>query len=85
MRWQFAGDRELAIRNLDRTPICAPDQPFAGPHCQWLVWRVHALRRRHFAEAHRCIAVAAYCIKCQELVDRDEIGVYDPAEVFLPA
>ena len=83
---QFAGERELAIRNLDRDS-------------NMLRQIRHALARiangsygvcRHCDEdisPKRIAAVpwATYCIKCQEQVDRNEIGVDDHADVFLAA
>ena len=83
---QFAGERELAIRNLDRDSNMlhqisralariANGSYGACMHCDEDI------------SPKRISAVpwAAYCIKCQEQVDRNEIGVDDPAEVFLAA
>ena len=49
---QLAGERELAIRNLDRESNLLRNvrtAPGSNPRRQ--LWRLHALRRRHQAKA----------------------------------
>ena len=83
---QFAGERELAIRNLDRDSNMlrqirralariADGSYGVCQHCDQDI------------SPKRISAVpwAAYCIHCQEQVDRNEIGVDDHADVFLAA
>ena len=83
---QLAGERELAIRNLDRDSnmlrqirralACIADGSYGVcQHCDQDI------------SPKRIAAVpwAAYCIHCQEQVDRNEIGVDDHADVFLAA
>ena len=83
---QFAGERELAIRNLDRDSYMlhqisralariANGSYGACMHCD------EDISPKRIA----AVPWAAYCIKCQEQVDRNEIGVDDPAEAFLAA
>src|SRR6516165_9771134 len=83
---QLAGERELAIRNLDRDSnmlrqirralVRISDGSFGVClHCEEDISpkRVNA------------VPWAAYCIKCQEQVDRHEIEVDDNADLFASA
>lgn len=83
---QLAGERELAIRNLDRDSNMlrqirrALDRIADGSfgvclHCEEDISpkRVNA------------VPWAAYCIKCQEQVDRHEIDVEEPTDLFASA
>lgn len=83
---QLAGERELAIRNLDRDSNMLrqirralariADGSFAVClHCEEDISpkRVNA------------VPWAAYCIKCQEQVDRHEIVVDESADLFANA
>lgn len=83
---QLAGERELAIRNLDRDSNMlrqirrALDRIADGSfgvclHCEEDISpkRVNA------------VPWAAYCIKCQEQVDRHEIEVEEPNDLFASA
>ena len=83
---QLAGERELAIRNLDRDSnmlrqirralVRISDGSFGVClHCEEDISpkRVNA------------VPWAAYCIKCQEQVDRHEIEVDDSADLFANA
>jgi DnaK suppressor protein len=83
---QLAGERELAIRNLDRDSNMlrqirralariADGSYGVCMHCEEDISpkRVNA------------VPWAAYCIKCQEQVDRREIEVDDSADIFASA
>jgi DnaK suppressor protein len=83
---QLAGERELAIRNLDRDSnmlrqirralVRISDGSFGVClHCEEDISpkRVNA------------VPWAAYCIKCQEQVDRHEIEVDETADLFANA
>ena len=83
---QLAGERELAIRNLDRDSnmlrqirralVRISDGSFGVClHCEEDISpkRVNA------------VPWAAYCIKCQEQVDRHEIEVDESADLFANA
>jgi DnaK suppressor protein len=83
---QLAGERELAIRNLDRDSnmlrqirralVRISDGSFGVClHCEEDISpkRVNA------------VPWAAYCIKCQEQVDRHEIEVDENADLFANA
>jgi DnaK suppressor protein len=83
---QLAGERELAIRNLDRDSnmlrqirralVRISDGSFGVClHCEEDISpkRVNA------------VPWAAYCIKCQEQVDRHEIDVDESADLFANA
>ncbi len=49
---QLAGERELAIRNLDReSNLLRNVRTRAGSNPRRQLWRLHALRRRHQAKA----------------------------------
>ena len=83
---QLAGERELAIRNLDR-----------DSHMLRQIRRALAriadgsygtcLHCEEEISPKRINAVpwAAYCIKCQEQVDRHEIVVDEPSDLFASA
>src|ERR1700733_213384 len=83
---QLAGERELAIRNLDRDsnmlrqirPALAPIA--GGSFCGCLHCEEDISPKRVNA-----VPWAAYCIKCQEQVDRHEIEVDDSADLFANA
>jgi len=83
---QLAGERELAIRNLDRDSNMlrqirralariADGSYGTCLHCEEEISpkRVNA------------VPWAAYCIKCQEQVDRHEIEVDDTSDLFASA
>lgn len=83
---QLAGERELAIRNLDRDSnmlrqirralVRVADGSYGVClHCEEDISpkRVNA------------VPWAAFCIKCQEQVDRHEIDVVDSADLFASA
>lgn len=83
---QLAGERELAIRNLDRDSNMlrqirrALDRIADGSfgvclHCEEDISpkRINA------------VPWAAYCIKCQEQVDRHEIEVEESSDLFASA
>jgi len=83
---QLAGERELAIRTLDRDSNMLrqirralgriADGSFGVcQHCEEDISpkRIHA------------VPWAAYCIRCQEQVDRHEIEVEDTSDIFAPA
>jgi DnaK suppressor protein len=83
---QLAGERELAIRNLDRDSTMLrqirralariEDGTFGTClHCEEEI----SLKRMN------AVPWAAYCIKCQEQVDRHEIETDDNAELFTAA
>ena len=83
---QLAGERELAIRNLDRDSnmlrqikralgrIVDGSYGVCG-HCEEEI----SMKRVN------AVPWAAYCIKCQEQVDRHEIEVDDTADLFANA
>ena len=83
---QLAGERELAIRNLDRDSnmlrqikralgrIADGSYGVCG-HCEEEI----SMKRVN------AVPWAAYCIKCQEQVDRHEIEVDDTADLFANA
>ena len=86
---QLAGERELAIRNLDRdSNMLRQILPRPGPHQRWLVRRI-ACTCDEDISPKRIAAVpwAAYCIKCQEQVDRNLRSEVDDhaTDVFLAA
>ncbi len=83
---QLAGERELAIRNLDRDSNMlrqirralgriADDSYGVCLHCD------EDISPKRIA----AVPWAAYCIKCQEQVDRHEIEVDDSADLFASA
>lgn len=83
---QLAGERELAIRNLDRDSnmlrqikralgrIADGSYGVCG-HCEEEI----SMKRVN------AVPWAAFCIKCQEQVDRHEIEVDDTADLFASA
>lgn len=83
---QLAGERELAIRNLDRDSnmlrqikralgrIADGSYGICG-HCEEEI----SMKRVN------AVPWAAFCIKCQEQVDRHEIEVDDTADLFASA
>src|ERR1035437_6354841 len=80
---QLAGERELAIRNLDRDSNMLRQIRRALARIAYGSYGVC----RHCEEdisPRRVNAVpwASFCIKCQELVDRQEIEVYDTVDLF---
>jgi DnaK suppressor protein len=83
---QLAGERELAIRNLDRDSNMLRQIRRALGRIQDGSYGV-CLHCDEEISPKRIAAVpwAAYCIKCQEQVDRNEIEVDDHADVFLAA
>src|SRR5579871_5473196 len=83
---QLAGERELAIRNLDRDSNMLRQIRRALARIADGSYGV-CLHCDEDISPKRIAAVpwAAYCIKCQEQVDRNEIEVDDHADVFLAA
>jgi DnaK suppressor protein len=83
---QLAGERELAIRNLDRDSNMLRQIRRALGRINDGSYGV-CLHCDEDISPKRVAAVpwAAYCIKCQEQVDRNEIEVDDHADVFLAA
>ena len=83
---QLAGERELAIRNLDREANLLRNVRAA-------LFRINdgsygiCMHCEEEIKPKRLDAVpwAAYCIKCQEQVDRHEIEVEDSADLFASA
>ena len=80
---QLAGERELAIRNLDRDSNMLRQIRRALGRIADGSYGV-CLHCDEDISPKRVAAVpwAAYCIKCQEQVDRNEIEVDDHADVF---
>jgi len=83
---QLAGERELAIRNLDRDSNMLRQIRRALGRIADGSYGV-CLHCDEDISPKRVAAVpwAAYCIKCQEQVDRHEIEVDDNADLFAPA
>ena len=83
---QLAGERELAIRNLDRDSNMLRQIRRALARIEDGSYGV-CLHCDEDISPKRIAAVpwAAYCIKCQEQVDRHEIEVDDNADLFAPA
>ena len=83
---QLAGERELAIRNLDRDSNMlrqirrALDRIADGSYGVCLHCEEDISPKRVNA-----VPWAAYCIKCQEQVDRHEIEVEEPTDLFASA
>lgn len=83
---QLAGERELAIRNLDRDSNMLRQIRRALARIADGSYGV-CLHCEEDISPKRVNAVpwAAYCIKCQEQVDRHEIEVDDTADLFASA
>jgi DnaK suppressor protein len=83
---QLAGERELAIRNLDRDSNMLRQIRRALGRIADGSYGV-CLHCDEDISPKRIAAVpwAAYCIKCQEQVDRHEIEVDDNADLFASA
>ena len=83
---QLAGERELAIRNLDRDSNMLRQIRRALGRIADGSYGV-CLHCDEDISPKRVAAVpwAAYCIKCQEQVDRHEIEVEDSADLFASA
>lgn len=83
---QLAGERELAIRNLDRDSNMLRQIRRALARIADGSYGV-CLHCDEDISPKRIAAVpwAAYCIKCQEQVDRHEIEVDDNADLFASA
>ena len=83
---QLAGERELAIRNLDRDSNMLRQIRRALARIADGSYGV-CLHCDEEISPKRVAAVpwAAYCIKCQEQVDRHEIEVDDSADLFASA
>ena len=83
---QLAGERELAIRNLDRDSNMLRQIRRALARIADGSYGV-CLHCDEDISPKRIAAVpwAAYCIKCQEQVDRHEIEVEDSADLFASA
>jgi len=83
---QLAGERELAIRNLDRDSNMLRQIRRALGRIADGSYGV-CLHCEEDISPKRVAAVpwAAYCIKCQEQVDRHEIEVDDSADIFASA
>ena len=82
---QLAGERELAIRNLDRDSNMLRQIRRALGRIEDGSYGV-CLHCDEEISPKRIAAVpwAAYCIRCQEQVDRHEIEVDDNADLFAP-
>jgi DnaK suppressor protein len=83
---QLAGERELAIRNLDRDSNMLRQIRRALARIEDGSYGI-CLHCDEEISPKRIAAVpwAAYCIRCQEQVDRHEIEVDDNADLFAPA
>ena len=83
---QLAGERELAIRNLDRDSNMLRQIRRALARIADGSYGV-CLHCEEDISPKRVNAVpwAAFCIKCQEQVDRHEIEVEDMADLFASA
>lgn len=83
---QLAGERELAIRNLDRDSNMLRQIRRALARIADGSFGV-CLHCEEDISPKRVNAVpwAAYCIKCQEQVDRHEIEVEDTTDLFASA
>lgn len=83
---QLAGERELAIRNLDRDSNMLRQIRRALARVADGSYGV-CLHCEEEISPKRVNAVpwAAFCIKCQEQVDRHEIEVEDSADLFASA
>ena len=83
---QLAGERELAIRNLDRDSNMLRQIRRALARINDGSYGV-CLHCDEDISPKRMNAVpwAAFCIKCQEQVDRHEIEVEDSADLFASA
>lgn len=83
---QLAGERELAIRNLDRDSNMLRQINRALARIADGSYGV-CLHCEEDISPKRVNAVpwAAFCIKCQEQVDRREIEVEDSADIFASA
>jgi DnaK suppressor protein len=83
---QLAGERELAIRNLDRDSNMLRQIRRALARVADGSYGI-CLHCDEEISPKRIAAVpwAAYCIRCQEQVDRHEIEVDDNADLFAPA
>jgi DnaK suppressor protein len=83
---QLAGERELAIRNLDRDSNMLRQIKRALARIADGSYGV-CLHCEEEISPKRVNAVpwAAFCIKCQEQVDRHEIEVDDTADLFASA
>ena len=83
---QLAGERELAIRNLDRDSNMLRQIRRALARIADGSYGV-CLHCEEDISPKRVSAVpwAAYCIKCQEQVDRHEIEVDESADLFAHA
>ena len=82
---QLMGERELAIRNLDRDSNLlrqirrALSRIANGSYGECLHCEEEILPKRLTA-----VPWAAYCIKCQEQIDRREIEVDETVELLAP-
>jgi DnaK suppressor protein len=83
---QLAGERELAIRNLDRDSNMLRQIRRALARIADGTYGI-CLHCEEEISPKRINAVpwAAYCIKCQEQVDRHEIEVDDTSDLFASA
>jgi len=83
---QLAGERELAIRNLDRDSNMLRQIRRALNRIADGSYGI-CLHCEEEISPKRIAAVpwAAYCIKCQEQVDRHEIQVDESADLFAAA
>lgn len=83
---QLAGERELAIRNLDRDSNMLRQIRRALNRIADGSYGI-CLHCEDEISPKRVVAVpwAAYCIKCQEQVDRHEIHVDESADLFAAA
>ena len=83
---QLAGERELAIRNLDRDSNMLRQIRRALARIADGSYGI-CLHCEEEISPKRVAAVpwAAYCIKCQEQVDRHEIHVDESADLFAHA
>jgi len=83
---QLAGERELAIRNLDRDSNMLRQIRRALARIADGSYGI-CLHCEEDISPKRVNAVpwAAYCIKCQEQVDRHEIEVDDTSDLFASA
>jgi len=83
---QLAGERELAIRTLDRDSNMLRQIRRALARINDGSFGV-CMHCEEDISPKRINAVpwAAYCIKCQEQVDRHEIDVDESADIFAPA
>jgi len=80
---QLAGERELAIRNLDRDSTMLRQIRRALARIEDGTYGICGHCEEDISPKRvSAVPWAAYCIRCQEQVDRHEIDVEDSADLF---